>query len=70
MTETREVNDFNELIRIDGSATAKRRVEYIFSNGEKYELDGVQDFFDNKVNINGFSEVTVHASVQTFCDVF
>jgi len=45
-----EANDFNELIRIDGSANAHRKVEYIFSNGEKYELDGVQDFFDNKVD--------------------
>ena len=45
-----EANDFNELVRIDGSARAKRRVEYIFSNGKKYELDGIQDFFDNKVD--------------------
>lgn len=45
-----EANDFNELIRIDGSPVANRRVEFIFSNGEKYELNGVQDFFDNKVD--------------------
>lgn len=45
-----EANDFNELVRIDGSANAKRKVEYIFSNGKKYELSGVQDFFDNKVD--------------------
>ena len=45
-----EANDFNELIRIDGSANVKRKVEYIFSNGQKYELLGTQDFFDNKVD--------------------
>lgn len=45
-----ETNDFNELARIDGGTNIKRRVEYIFSNGTKYEFDGVQDFFDNKVD--------------------
>lgn len=45
-----EANDFNELARIDGSANAKRRVEYIFSNGKKYEFYGEQNFFDNKID--------------------
>lgn len=45
-----EANDFNELIRIDGSARVKRKVEFVFSNGKKYEVEGVQDFFDNKVD--------------------
>ncbi|MBO6272034.1 efflux RND transporter periplasmic adaptor subunit [bacterium] len=45
-----EINDFNELVRIDGSANVNRKVEYIFSNGKKYELQGIQDFFDNKVD--------------------
>ena len=45
-----EANDFNELVRIDGSAMVKRKVEYIFSNGKKYEFAGEQDFFDNKVD--------------------
>ncbi len=45
-----EINDFNELVRIDGSANVKRKVEYIFSNGQKYDVIGVQDFFDNKVD--------------------
>lgn len=45
-----EANDFNDLIRIDGSPVANRKVEYVFSNGEKYEFTGVQDFFDNKVD--------------------
>ncbi len=45
-----EANDFNELARIDGSANVKRRVEYIFSNGKKYEFYGEQNFFDNKID--------------------
>lgn len=45
-----EANDFNELSRIDGSANVKRRVEYRFSNGQKYEFTGEQNFFDNKVD--------------------
>lgn len=47
-----EANEFNELIRIDGSAEVKRKVEYIFSNGKKYEFVGLQNFFDNKVDTN------------------
>ena len=56
-----EANDFNELVRIDGSANVKRRVEYIFSNGKKYALEGVQDFFDNKVD-PGSGTITLRAT--------
>ena len=45
-----EASAFNELVRIDGGANIKRKVEYIFSNGEKYQFSGVQDFYDNKVD--------------------
>ena len=45
-----EANDFNELVRIDGSVNINRKVEYIFSSGEKYPLNGIQDFHDNKVD--------------------
>lgn len=41
--------DYTELVRIDG-ASAQRDVEFIFSTGQKYELKGVQDFYDNKVD--------------------
>ena len=44
-----EANDYDELTRIDGSASVKRKVEYIFSSGKKYPVTGVQDFYDNKV---------------------
>lgn len=42
--------DFSELNRIDKSANVNRKVEYIFSDGRKYALEGVQDFHDNKVD--------------------
>ena len=42
--------DFSELTRIDKDANAHRKVEYIFSDGHKYELSGIQDFYDNKVD--------------------
>ena len=40
--------DYAELVRIDG-ANAKRDVEFYFSTGRKYDIKGVQDFYDNKV---------------------
>ena len=45
-----EANDYNDLVRIDGSSVIHRKVEYIFSSGKKYPLTGVQDFHDNKVD--------------------
>ena len=45
-----ESKDFADLVRIDGGANVKREVEYIFSSGQKYDIRGVQDFFDNKID--------------------
>ncbi|MCM1264905.1 MAG: efflux RND transporter periplasmic adaptor subunit [Candidatus Gastranaerophilales bacterium] len=45
-----EATYFNELARIDGSANVKRKVEFLFSSGQKYQIEGVQDFYDNKVD--------------------
>jgi RND family efflux transporter MFP subunit len=45
-----EANDYNELVRIDGTSNIHRKVEYIFSSGEKYQQNGVQDFYDNKID--------------------
>lgn len=45
-----EAKDYSELVRIDKDAHVNRDVEFIFSNGEKYELKGVQDFHDNKID--------------------
>ena len=45
-----DAKDYVELVRIDNSADAKRKVEFIFSSGQKYELEGIQDFYDNKID--------------------
>ncbi len=45
-----EATNFNRLVQIDGSANVKRKVEFVFSSGEKYQMEGVQDFYDNKVD--------------------
>lgn len=45
-----EAAAFNELARIDGGVNVKRKVEFVFSSGEKYQISGVQDFYDNKVD--------------------
>ena len=42
-------NDYAILSNSDGEANTNRKVELYMSNGEKYKLDGVQDFQDNKV---------------------
>ena len=42
--------DFATLMQTDGENSTGRKVELYFSNGVKYELDGVQDFYDNKVD--------------------
>lgn len=45
-----ESKDFVELTRVDGAANVARDVEYVFSSGQKYDLKGVQDFYDNKID--------------------
>ena len=45
-----DTKDYTELVRIDKGANVDRDVEYIFSNGTKYELKGVQNFHDNKID--------------------
>lgn len=42
--------DFVELARIDNGANVDRDVEFIFSSGLKYDLKGIQDFHDNKID--------------------
>lgn len=45
-----EAKDFNELVKVDKAPNVNRDVEFIFSNGDKYEIKGVQDFHDNKID--------------------
>lgn len=54
--------DYAELVRIDG-ANVERDVEFIFSDGKKYELKGVQDFHDNKVE-ETTGTITLRATFQ------
>lgn len=42
--------DFATLMMTDKGNEENRKVEIYFGNGVKYELDGVQDFHDNKVD--------------------
>lgn len=43
-------DDYSAISSIDKKANEKRRVELFFQNGQKYNLEGVQDFLDNKVD--------------------
>ena len=45
-----KAKDFAELSRVDKSADVERKVDYIFSTGEKYKYQGIQDFHDNKID--------------------
>ena len=55
--------DYARLSSIDKSGNEKRKVELYFQNGTKYELDGVQDFLDNKVD-ESTGTVTMRATFQ------
>ena len=54
--------EYAELVRIDGNS-AHRDVEFIFSDGKKYELKGIQDFYDNKVE-ETTGTITLRATFQ------
>lgn len=42
--------DYSDLISIDKNNQKNRKVELYFNNGEKYDKEGVQDFWDNEVD--------------------
>lgn len=56
-------NDYIALTKSDTTPNQKRKVELYFQNGDKYELDGVQDFLDNKVD-DSTGTVTMRATFQ------
>ncbi len=56
-------DDFSAISSRDDNVNSRRRVELYFKNGDKYELDGVQDFLDNKVDIST-GTVTLRATFQ------
>lgn len=55
--------DYTSLTSSDNNGEQKRKVELYFQNGEKYDLDGVQDFLDNKVDPST-GTVTMRATFQ------
>lgn len=56
-------DDYAAIASIDKKANEKRRVELFFQNGSKYDLDGVQDFLDNKVD-QSTGTVTMRATFE------
>lgn len=55
--------DFDSLSMADGSNNINRKTEIYFSNGQKYPLNGVQDFHDNKID-QATGTVTMRATFQ------
>lgn len=55
--------DFDALSMADGSNNINRKTEIYFSNGQKYPLNGVQDFHDNKID-QATGTVTMRATFQ------
>lgn len=55
--------DYAAISSIDKKADARRKVELFFQNGDKYELNGIQDFLDNKVD-QTTGTVTLRATFQ------
>lgn len=56
-------NDYNLLAEADQEANTNRKVELIFNSGEKYDLTGVQDFHDNKID-QSTGTVTMRATFE------
>lgn len=56
-------DDYAAISSIDKKGNEKRRVELFLQNGAKYELEGVQDFLDNKVD-QTTGTVTMRATFQ------
>ncbi len=55
--------DYNRISSIDGNNNKNRKTELYFQNGSKYELDGIQDFYDNKVDV-GTGTVILRATFK------
>lgn len=56
-------NDFDALAKADMANYKNRKVELYFNNGEKYDIDGVQDFLDNKID-QSTGTVTLRATFK------
>lgn len=56
-------SDFASLSNADQANMKDRKTEIYFTNGEKYSIDGVQDFHDNKID-QSTGTVTMRATFQ------
>jgi membrane fusion protein (multidrug efflux system) len=56
-------SDFQALAAADGEANKNRKVELVLSNGTTYNINGVQDFQDNKVDVST-GTVTMRATFE------
>lgn len=56
-------DDYATLSNADQANNKNRKVELYFSNGEKYPMDGVQDFHDNKID-QSTGTVTMRATFK------
>lgn len=45
-----DTEQFSTLTSIDGGSNVNRKVEYVYSSGNKYVHSGIQDFRDNRVD--------------------
>ena len=55
--------DYNLIAEADKDANTNRKVELTFNNGLKYDLTGIQDFHDNKID-QSTGTVTMRATFQ------
>ena len=58
-----ESADYAELSTADGENNKNRKVELYYSNGQKYQFDGIQDFTDNKID-ESTGTVTLRATFK------
>ena len=58
-----ESTDYASLSSSDGANNSNRKVELYFSNGLKYDIDGIQDFNDNKID-QSTGTVTLRATFK------
>ncbi len=56
-------SDFNLLTTADAGNNENRKVELYFNDGQKYPIDGVQDFQDNKID-QSTGTVTLRATFK------
>ena len=58
------IKTYSHILKIDnGDQKTPRKVELFLSNGDKYEFDGLQDYYDNSVDAASGS-ITMRATFK------